>query len=111
MRGSKPGERRGGRQKGAKNKRTKELERALAATAETVNTVLGDHAFLGDAHALLVAIYKDSRQPIELRVEAAKAAINYEKPRLSAVNAKIAGSLTLEELVSASMKRPPTIRL
>ena len=103
MRGSQQGERRGGRKKGTKNRRTKEIERALAATAETVNSALGDNAFPGDAHALLMAIYKDTRKPIELRVEAAKAANSYEKPRLSAVNSKIAGRLTLEELIRESM--------
>jgi hypothetical protein len=76
MRGSRPGERRGGRQKGTPNKRTVALEKALADAAAKITGA-------GDAHALLMAVYKDSRQPIELRVAAAKAAIGFEKPRLS----------------------------
>jgi hypothetical protein len=43
-----------------------------------------------------------AEQPIELRVEAAKAAIGYEKPRLAAVDAKHTGTITLEELIHMS---------
>jgi hypothetical protein len=51
-----------------------------------------------------MAVYKDTTQPVELRLEAARAAIGYEKPRLAAVNANVSGGLTLAELVLASMK-------
>jgi hypothetical protein len=44
------------------------------------------NAFDGDAHALLVAVYKDPRNSLEVRVDAAKAAIRYERPALQAVN-------------------------
>ena len=50
--------------------------------------VLGANAFEGDAHSLLIAIYKDESRPIELRLEAAKAAIRFEKPALAALDAK-----------------------
>jgi hypothetical protein len=83
--GSNPGERRGGRQRGTKNKRTVAVERALADTAAKITGTLGAEAFQGDAHALLMAVYKDATQPIELRVLAAKAAIGYEKSRLATV--------------------------
>jgi hypothetical protein len=83
MRGSRPGERRGGRQAGVKNKRTVERERSQVQAAARITKALGPGAFEGDAHALLVSVYKDSSQPIGLRVDAAKAAIGYEKPRLS----------------------------
>lgn len=92
----------GGRKCGAKNKRTVARERALADTAAKITGVLGAGAFEGDAHALLMAIYRDTEQPIELRVEAAKAAIGYEKPRLAAVDAKHTGTITLEELIHMS---------
>ena len=32
-----------------------------------------------------MAVYKDPQQPLDLRMEAAKAAIAYEKPRLAAI--------------------------
>jgi hypothetical protein len=72
------GHKTGGRQKGTKNKKT-----VLLALAE----ILGDNAFEGDAHSLLIAVYKDQSQPIELRLEAAKAAIRFEKPALAALDA------------------------
>jgi hypothetical protein len=84
MRGSAPGERRGGRQRGTPNKRTVALETAQAASAAKVTQALGDAAFEGDAHAFLVAVYKDKAQPVELRLHAARAAIPFEKPRLAA---------------------------
>ena len=51
--------------------------------------MLGKDAFKGDAHALLVMVYCDPRQPIELRIDAAKAAIGYEKPKLASIDAKV----------------------
>ncbi len=65
--------------------------------------VLGDDAFTGGAHDLLMAVYKDTTRPIEQRMDAAKAAIGYERPRLAAVNANVQGGLTLEQLVLGSM--------
>jgi hypothetical protein len=104
MRGSRPGERRGGRQKGTPNKRTVALEVALAEAADKITGALGADAFENDAHALLMAVYKDARQPTELRVAAAKAAISFEKPRLAAIEGKVGGVLTLEQIVRASME-------
>jgi hypothetical protein len=52
--------------------------------AELIRTLIPD-AFDGDSHALLMAVYKDPLQPLERRMEAAKAAIAYEKPRLAAI--------------------------
>jgi hypothetical protein len=95
----------GGRQRGTKNKRTLAFEYALADTATKITGALGADAFDGDAHALLMAIYKDAAQPIELRMDAAKAAIGYEKPRLAAVEGKVEGRMTLEQLVLESMRR------
>lgn len=89
MTGSTPGERRGGRQMGARNKRTLEREAAVAKAAAKIEGILGDEAFDGDAHALLMAIYKDAGQPMELRLDAARAAINFEKPRLASLDARI----------------------
>jgi hypothetical protein len=51
-----------------------------------------------------MAVYKDPRQPIELRVTAAKAAIGYEKPRLAAIEGMVEGVLMLEQIVRASME-------
>ena len=87
-RGSAPGERRGGRKRGTANKRTAGLQEAMAAAAKQIEEMLSG-AFEGDAHALLMTIYKDESRPIELRLEAAKAAIAYEKPKLAAVESTI----------------------
>jgi hypothetical protein len=77
------GHKTGGRQKGTRNRKTALLEeKGREALAE----VLGANAFEGDAHSLLIAIYKDESRPIELRLEAAKAAIRFEKPALAAVD-------------------------
>jgi hypothetical protein len=42
--------------------------------------------FTGDAHALLVMIYQDQTLPLALRLEAAKAAIPFEKSALAATS-------------------------
>jgi hypothetical protein len=70
-----------GRPKGSKNKRTRELEAKIAETAERIAAAIPG-AFGGDAHALLMATYKDVALDLDVRLEAAKAAISYEKPRL-----------------------------
>jgi hypothetical protein len=82
-----------------KNKRTLARELVLADTAEKITAALGTNDFAGDAHALLMAVYKNVTQPIELRVLAAKAAIRYEKPRLAAVDAQHASIITLADLI------------
>ncbi len=71
-----------GRKKGGKNARTVEREQHMQQAAQLIEQALGDAAFAGDAHDLLVAVYKDTSHRIELRIGAAKAAIGYEKPRL-----------------------------
>jgi hypothetical protein len=87
-----------GRPPGAKNKRTAAREAAMKAAAAEVKQVLGKGAFEGDAHALLMMVYKDQRRDIELRLDAAKGAIRFEKPALSAVDANVSGALTIEEV-------------
>ena len=72
-----------GRPAGAKNKRTKEREAALQEAAARIEGTI-EGAFQGDAHAFLIAIYKDPEMPLNVRVDAAKAAISFEKPRLQA---------------------------
>jgi hypothetical protein len=56
-----------------------------------------------DAHALLVSVYKDPSQPLDLRIDAAKAAIPFEKPRLSSFDGKVTASFSLGDLIRESM--------
>jgi hypothetical protein len=79
----------GGRRTGTPNKRTVALRTAIATAAEQIGAALGSEVFHGDAHALLMTVYKDLNQPIGLRMEAAKAALPYEKPRLASIENKI----------------------
>jgi hypothetical protein len=85
MRGSAPGERRGGRQRGTPNRRTLALAQAQAETTVKIAAALGSDAFNGDALAFLQAIYKDRTQAVELRLNAARHAVAYERPRLAAI--------------------------
>ena len=74
---------------------------ATARPAEKISATLGSEVFHGDAHALLMTVYKDLKQPIGLRMEAAKAALPYEKPRLASIENKIVDefdSMTDEQL-------------
>ena len=57
----------------------------MRAAQETASRVLGDSAFTGDAHALLCMVYRDTTLPLDVRIDAAKVAINYESPRLQAI--------------------------
>jgi hypothetical protein len=81
---------RGGRREGAGRRKGSNGEKVLArlsAVSEAMKAVedtLPD-AFKGDAHALLISVYKDPNHPLPLRLDAAKAAISFEKPKLAAV--------------------------
>jgi len=76
----------GGRKKGSRNRKTVARETAVA---EVVEEALAEHGFKGDAHAFLTAVYKDQQQPLVMRIDAAKAAIGYEKPKLTSLDANI----------------------
>jgi hypothetical protein len=91
--GSKPGERRGGRERGTPNKRTQEREVAVQEAARKLEGLI-PNAFEGDSHAFLVSVYKDPAHPIERRLDAAKAAIPYERPRLSTT--ELSGTLGIK---------------
>src|SRR5262245_22963903 len=81
------GKRRGaGRPKGGKNRNTIERERAARELAAQMQSALGSEAFEGDSVGLLQLIYKDTRLPMEMRFEAAKAAAPYERPRLASID-------------------------
>ena len=69
--------------KGNANKRTQVFDEVAAAVALTV-----PDAFHGNAHAVLMSIYKDPRYSVQVRMDAAKAAISFETPRLSAIEHK-----------------------
>ena len=71
-----------GRPKGAKSKRTLDRQRAVQDAVKAIEASLPE-SFDGDAHALLMLVYKDVRLPLGIRLDAAKTAIGYEKPRLA----------------------------
>jgi hypothetical protein len=78
-----------GRPKGVRNKRTVETEARIARAAEAAAKALPE-AFQGDAHALLMLVYKNEALDLGVRLDAAKAAIRYERPALASVDAKAA---------------------
>lgn len=81
----------GGRRKGTPNRITVEREAAVEQAHEQIAQVLGPTVFDGDAHAMLMTVYKDTTQPLVLRIDAAGKAIGYEKPKLSSVDANLSG--------------------
>ena len=72
-----------GRPKGSKNKASPAHVERLEQAAEQVKAILPG-AFAGDAHMLMMTIYKDQSLPMDTRLDAAKAAIKFEKPALQA---------------------------
>jgi plasmid stability protein len=74
-------------------------------------------AFEDDAQGLLTAVYKDTTQPIELRLAAAKTAITFEKRRIAAIVAKIEDNeferMTedeLRDLIRAGLENIPELK-
>lgn len=93
----------GGRKKGTPNKRGAALAARVSEQAALIAKALGASAFEGDAHAFMMSVYKDTAQPDALRLDAAKAAAPFEKPKLASVDTKLSGTLTLEALVTRSL--------
>lgn len=97
-----------GRPKGAKNKRTAKREHEARRAAEAIEAVIPE-AFTGDAHAYLMAIYKDPSKDDAIRLDAAKAAIRYELPALSPVEQRPdrpgEQTITLEQRLAAITRR------
>jgi hypothetical protein len=76
--GSRPG---AGRPKGRKNNATIKREEAMKAAADR----LGGQ--FEDGLAFLVAVYNDETMPLDVRVDCAKAAAPFQRPKLSSVEA------------------------
>jgi hypothetical protein len=76
------GRKTGGRKAGTRNRRTVESERAATEAARKISATIKG-AFEGDAHELLMAVYKDPDQPLQVRIDAAKAALPFEKARVA----------------------------
>jgi hypothetical protein len=99
----------GGKREGAGRKlgsRTKSKEAmATYAKAELALLNVDIPAFEGDALALLVWCYKNTSLPIGFRADCAKAALPFEKPRLSAteLTGKDGGPVLLEQIATAAM--------
>ena len=70
------------RRKGTPNKTSAERSLLIAPGEDDAGALgTGSDAFAGDAHAFLVAVYKDPTQERHARQDAAKAALPYEKSR------------------------------
>jgi hypothetical protein len=89
-----------GRPKGRKNNATLALEAAAQEAAASI-----DGAFEGDAHAFLVAVYRNPAVPLELRIMAASRALKVEKPALSAGREQIDVTLNIAARMEAAQKR------
>ena len=61
----------------------------MVEAAQHLTDAIGEGAFAGDAHALLVAVYKNPAHDWDLRVDAAKAAVRYEKPALASTTLEV----------------------
>ena len=84
-----------GRTSGVPNKRTQAFQEHMVKVSKQIGQVLGEGAFQGDAHAFLMAVYRDSNVPLDMRIEAASVAIRYEKPALQAVAMKTTEQRTI----------------
>ena len=101
------GHKTGGRRKGRPNNRTLKRNEAAAETVALIGELIPD-AFPGDAHAFLVAIYKDPRvDPLD-RKDAAKAALPYEKSRPVTVTPANAGAEPRGDAAVSGALRPDT---
>jgi hypothetical protein len=105
--GAKPKKR--GRPPGSKNKKPPSLKRAIGfIVRRSLKNIPPEFLFEGDAYDLFQVIYKDMRQPGDLRIEAATRVIRHERPMLQSSTVQHSGTLTLESLVTEAIKNPPS---
>ena len=89
----------GGRQRGAKNKRTIERQERAVRAAEEMIRMRGDEGmFSGNSHEFLMSIYQDLAMPVELRADAAKAALRFEAPQTDQAPYLILTDKNLEQI-------------
>jgi hypothetical protein len=101
--------RRGGRKLGTPNKKSPAVTKAIKfIVRKSLKQIPDNQLFEGDSYDFLVVIYKDMRQPFQTRMDAARAAINHERPRLQSSTVQHSGTLTLESLVTEAIKNPPS---
>jgi hypothetical protein len=81
-RGSKPGERRGGRRPGSKNRRTLALEAAVRATVDGAKADELPAEFLR-------RVVQNEDLDLAVRIDAAKACASFFSPKLASVNATV----------------------
>jgi hypothetical protein len=96
-----------GRPPGARNRKTLETEQATVEAAAIISEVI-PNAFDGDAHALLMTVYKDPLKEWPLRVDAAKAAIRYEKPALASAQLTAEVNATVRQIERTIVDPPHT---
>ena len=99
-----PRKKTGGRPKGVGNKNNK--QKLIAEAADKAHKLLGNQEgiFEGNALAYLMSIYKNPSYDTDVRMDAAKTAINFESSRLATTSVNHTGSLTLESLVMEAIK-------
>ena len=85
-----------GRPPGVRNKRTEALEAKRIEASQTLQEMIPD-GFEGDAHTFLVAVYKNPAIDLDTRIDAAKAAIRFEKPALSNIDGKLDATIRSHE--------------
>ena len=98
-----------GRPKGSLNKSSEKLQQALAEKAVAVEATL-DEPFASDSHDLLMSIYNDLTQPLAIRMEAAKASLPYEKPRLASTDLRATPSAPTRTPCSSGWGRKTTFQ-
>jgi hypothetical protein len=85
----------GGRKSGGIDKRTRA---AMTVAAKKACDLLGPDEFAGNALDLLQLIYRDEKQPMPMRLDAARVAVNFECPKLQAVAARVDQFIKVDEL-------------
>ena len=93
-----------GRKIGSKSTSTVDRLKKVQSIIASVEATLPD-AFIGDAHAFLIAVYKDTKNPIKDRLAAATAAIGYEKPKLAAIEHSGDMAVTLHEQALVALEK------
>ena len=91
----------GGRPKGSVNKRTlaerEEQRQIVQRVVDAVGEIEGVEMFKGDAVALAQLLYRDPRQPMEIRLVCMRIAAPYERPALAAIQVQQVEKVEIED--------------
>jgi len=98
------GKKTGGRKKGTPNKATARMKLAARKMFDEFTASAGDKVFQGDALTFIQCVYKNLDLDLDTRLQAANAALRFERPALQANAVAMSVTGRIEDMTDEQLK-------